>query len=354
MRRLPIFLLLDVSESMAGDNLRQLQQGIEHLTTSLRTDPHALETVFLSVIAFAGKARTLAPLTELGMFYPPRLPVGSGTSLGAALEHLMNEIEQHVVKSTQERKGDWRPVVYLMTDGKPTDDTSAPFARWTRDFANRVTLVAIGIGKHAELSTLKQLTENVLSLDANSDEEFRRFVDWVTQSVVAQSRSVSMTKSNQVSLAKLDDGILKTIQDIQQAATVDEDFVILTARCQTNKLPYLIKYERVPSNLGTLANSGLHLNVDHYRLSGVFALESDYFALSDERALARTVNSESLLGAPGCPHCGNPIGFALCACGQIMCLRGPGPAICPSCNKEGSFDYCDGEDGGFDVDRARG
>ena len=57
MRRLPIFLLIDVSESMAGDNLRQLQEGLERLVRSLRADPYALETVFISVIAFAGKAK---------------------------------------------------------------------------------------------------------------------------------------------------------------------------------------------------------------------------------------------------------------------------------------------------------
>src|SRR6188508_3777606 len=84
MRRLPIFFLLDVSESMVGDNHRQMQQGLERLVKALRTDPHALETVHLSVIAFAGQTRTLTPLTELAMFYPPRLPIGAGTSLGAA------------------------------------------------------------------------------------------------------------------------------------------------------------------------------------------------------------------------------------------------------------------------------
>jgi uncharacterized protein YegL len=80
VRRLPIFFLLDVSESMAGENLRQLQHGLERLVTSLRTDPYALETVYLSIIAFAGKAKTLTPLVELASFYAPRLPVGSGTA----------------------------------------------------------------------------------------------------------------------------------------------------------------------------------------------------------------------------------------------------------------------------------
>ena len=90
MRRLPIFLVIDVSESMVGQPLRQMQEGISRMIATLRRDPYALETVYLSVIAFAGVAKTLAPLVELVAFYPPRLPVGSGTSLGAALNHVMD------------------------------------------------------------------------------------------------------------------------------------------------------------------------------------------------------------------------------------------------------------------------
>jgi uncharacterized protein YegL len=350
MRRLPIFLLLDVSESMIGDNLRQLQQGIASLVGKLRTDPHALETVYLSVIAFAGKVRTLAPLTELAMFYPPHLPVGAGTSLGAALDHLMTDIERTVVKNTAERKGDWRPIVYLMTDGKPTDDTEAAFARWQRDFASRVTLVAIGVGQHAALDTLRQLSAHVLHLQADNEQDFRRFVDWVSMSISAQSRSVASTTSGMVNLAKLDNGIMQQVSAIGRAAHVDADFVIISARCQSNRLPYLIKYERVAE---TLERSGFRLQLERYHLTGVFALEQDYYGMSDERGLAASVNSDTLIGSPGCPHCGNPIGFAICRCGQVMCLRGPGHATCPACLKEGEFGISEASDG-FEVNRSRG
>ena len=176
MRRLPIFLLIDVSESMAGDNLRQLQEGLERLVRSLRADPYALETVFISVIAFAGKAKTLTPLVELFQFYPPRLPLGSGTSLGSAMAHLMDEMERTVQRSTPDKKGDWRPVVYLLTDGKPTDDIEPAVKRWKRDFEQRANLVAIGVGKHASLSALQRFTENVLRLDATTEDDFKRFV----------------------------------------------------------------------------------------------------------------------------------------------------------------------------------
>lgn len=352
MRRLPIFFVLDVSESMAGDNIRQLNQGLESLVKSLRTDPHALESVFLSVIVFAGKSRTLTPLVELSSFYPPRLPLGSGTSLGLALEHLMGEIERSVIKTTADQKGDWKPVVYLMTDGKPTDQADAAIKKWKEKYSNRASLVAIGIGKFASLEVLGKLTDNAFTLSATTEVEFKRFIDWVSMSMSAQSRSISTGGNEKISLAKLDDSIMKKIEEIARAAQVDEDFVILTGRCQTTKLPYIMRYERIESP--EIVTADFKTRVDLYNLNGVFPLEGDFFDLSDDRVMAMSVNSNSLIGTPGCPHCGNPIGFAVCSCGHLMCLRGPGDATCPWCNEKSSYTMAGPGDPGMDVTRSRG
>lgn len=108
MRRLPVYFLVDVSESMVGEPIQQVENGMRQIVQELRTDPYALETAFISVIAFAGKAKSLSPMTELYKFYPPTFPIGGGTSLGAALEFLMDDIDRNVVKTTEERKGDWK------------------------------------------------------------------------------------------------------------------------------------------------------------------------------------------------------------------------------------------------------
>ena len=55
MRRLPVYFLVDVSESMVGEPIRQVQDGMRMIVQELRTDPYALETAYISVIAFAGK-----------------------------------------------------------------------------------------------------------------------------------------------------------------------------------------------------------------------------------------------------------------------------------------------------------
>lgn len=65
MRRLPIYFLVDVSESMIGTPIEEVQNGMRTIIQNLRVDPYALETVFVSILAFAGKATVLSPLTEL-------------------------------------------------------------------------------------------------------------------------------------------------------------------------------------------------------------------------------------------------------------------------------------------------
>lgn len=117
MRRLPVYFLVDVSESMVGAPIQQVQDGMRMIVQELRTDPYALETAYISVIAFAGKAKCVSPLTELYKFYPPTFPIGGGTSLGNALEFLMDEMDKTLVKTTTEQKGDWKPIISCSQTG---------------------------------------------------------------------------------------------------------------------------------------------------------------------------------------------------------------------------------------------
>ena len=70
-RRLPVYLLLDVSGSMAGDPIEAVKHGVRALISELRGDPQALETAYLSVITFNSSARQVTPLTELMLFKEP-------------------------------------------------------------------------------------------------------------------------------------------------------------------------------------------------------------------------------------------------------------------------------------------
>ena len=345
MRRLPIFFILDCSESMVGENNKKMNDGLQMIVNDLKKDPHALETAWLSVIAFAGVAKTIVPLVEVASFYPPRLPVGSGTHLGAALRELTQQMDTQIRKTTEERKGDWKPVVYLLTDGRPTDDTAAEIARWKANYARKATLIAVGLGPAADLEVLRQLTDNVMLFNDTREGDFTQFIKWVTASITAHSRSVGeeappLTHSDYVvRLAK---------EDV--ARTSDETCVVLTGRCSQSRRPYLMKYERPAINLAAL---DFKLNIQPFNLAGCFPIDEDYFAWSDASASALQVNTSQLHGVPGCPHCGNGSAFALCTCGKLLCINGPDEAICPWCDKGLSFSNS-GDASDFDVNRGRG
>lgn len=349
MRRLPIYFVLDVSESMIGENIKNLEDGLNSLIKTLRQDPHALETVFISIIAFAGKVQTIVPLIDVASFYPPKLPIGGGTSLGKALTHLMRELDHNVIKTTHEQKGDWKPIVYLLTDGKPTDSVNGPIVRWNSEYAKKATFVAIALGKNVDLHVLNQITEQTFLFENSTKDDFYKFIKWVTASVVTQSKKVG--DENSSNLAKIDSSILSLIKGIKELTPTDPDFVIITGRCQKTRLPYLMKYERAPRQLRL---SDFSVDTTQYITAGCYPVSEDYFDWSEEGNSQLKINTNELIGAPGCPHCGNASAFAMCRCGGILCVNGPGKATCPWCSRDLFFSNEGGDDDGFNVTRSLG
>jgi uncharacterized protein YegL len=188
MRRLPVYLLLDTSGSMMGDPIEAVKNGVEVLVSTLRQDPYALETAFLSVITFNAKAQQVVPLTELPTFQTPAIAASGTTALGEALSLLAERIDAEVVRSTAETKGDWKPLVFVMTDGTPTDDWSKGLERLKKTRTGLI--VACAAGQSADTSVLKQITEVVVQLDTADSNTIKAFFKWVSASISTGSQKV--------------------------------------------------------------------------------------------------------------------------------------------------------------------
>jgi uncharacterized protein YegL len=349
MRRLPIYFLIDISESMVGDPIEQVQDGMAAIVKELRTDPYALETVYISIIAFAGKARKLTPLVELYNFYPPKLPIGGGTSLGKALEFLMKDISTSIQKTTLEAKGDWKPILFLFTDGSPTDDYEKTFDRWNQKYRKSVNLIVISLGNNADTNILGKITDNVLMLNHTDAESFRKFFKWVTASIKTSSVSVTETNDDELHLAPISNGYLSKI-DLEKhlKPRIDENFAVILAKCQTTKRPYLIKYQK---RLSASQFEDLPMHVLDYKLVGAYPVDNSYFELTDDIASNSKINTDSLVGFPTCPCCGNQYGFSYCACGKILCTGEEEMTKCPWCETEAKFGFSDGN---ANITRTRG
>ena len=123
-RRLPIYLVLDCSSSMAGEPIEGIRNGVVALIGDLKTDPQALETAWISIIVFASDAWQSVPLTELVSF-PSIFPIvdsADESALGAALVVLDRAIDREVIRRTVDNPGDYCPLVFIMIDGMPSDD----------------------------------------------------------------------------------------------------------------------------------------------------------------------------------------------------------------------------------------
>lgn len=85
MRRLPVYLLLDTSGSMTGEPIEAVKNGVQMMMHSLRQNPQAIETAFLSIITFDSDAKQIVPLTDLASFQIPDIKASGLTSLGASI-----------------------------------------------------------------------------------------------------------------------------------------------------------------------------------------------------------------------------------------------------------------------------
>jgi uncharacterized protein YegL len=193
-RRLPVYLLLDCSGSMSGEPIEAVRQGVRALVSDLRGDPQALETAWLSVITFASSAQQVVPLTELMQFQEPNLDASGSTSLGEALKLLDQCLDREVRKSTPTQKGDWKPLVFLMTDGQPTDN-------WEM-FADMIkqkkvgNVIACAAGSGADGSLLKRITEVVVELTNLQPDALKAFFKWVSSSIKTTSQSVAQVTAD--------------------------------------------------------------------------------------------------------------------------------------------------------------
>ncbi len=189
IRRLPVYIILDTSGSMRGEPIQSVNSGLNAMLGALRQDPYALESVHLSIITFDNEAREYLPLTPLDQvqFKEVTSPDAGATFMGAALELLIASVDRDLHKSTPDARGDWRPLLFIMTDGTPSDMNTYREAIPEVKKRNFASIIACAAGPKAKQQYLQELTDKVVLLDTLDAAAFSGFFKWISASVAAGS-----------------------------------------------------------------------------------------------------------------------------------------------------------------------
>src|SRR5260370_12781929 len=185
LRRLPIYFLLDCSRVMRGEAIIAMTEGVQMVHQTLMADPQACETVWMNVIYFSDYVDQtgLVPLDE---FAPPTLVVGGARrAMGAALHVLVESIQQDLVLNTPEKRGDFRPLVFMVTGGSSTDHYKYELKR-LKSFqgSRKPTILVLTPRNEADTTMLHELSDNVFLMQNITAGDIRGFFRWESGSMI--------------------------------------------------------------------------------------------------------------------------------------------------------------------------
>ena len=190
MRRLPVYFLLDTSGSMRGEPIQALNNALSGMINTLRSDAQALDSLWISIVTYDREVKEIVPLTELVSFQLPEICEQSGpTFTGAGLAYIIEQVKKDVIKGSSTQKGDWKPLLFVFTDGKPSDMPLYREKIVDIKNLNFGAVVGCAAGPKADDVILKELTDNVVHLDSADSSTLKKFFKWVSETIEQGNKS---------------------------------------------------------------------------------------------------------------------------------------------------------------------
>lgn len=208
---LPVVLLLDVSYSMSGDKIDNLNKAVEDMLDTFAQEEKMETEILVSVITFGGQVDLHVPFTKASQVQWHGLQVNGDTPMGTALKMAKAMIED---KETTPSRA-YRPTIVLVSDGQPTDGST--WKQAMDDFisegrSSKCDRMAMAIGHDADEKVLKRFIEGTPHdlFYAENAGQLHEFFQRVTMSVTMRTQSKNPNVVPAPSEIKLDGGSVKS------------------------------------------------------------------------------------------------------------------------------------------------
>jgi len=186
--RCPCLLLLDVSGSMAGRPIAELNEGLRTFRRELDTDDLALKRVEIATVAF-GPVRVINEFESAASWSPAELSDQGDTPMGAAIERGLDLLRARKDEYRRNGVAYYRPWVFLITDGAPTDSWQGAAQRVHRgEDTKEFSFFAIGV-ENADMPKLAQIAPPTRAPLHLKGLAFRELFRWLSESMKSVSRS---------------------------------------------------------------------------------------------------------------------------------------------------------------------
>ena len=182
MRRLPIYILINTSSSLCNGTLQNFKDSINLLIETLKEDPYALETVYVSIITFDSTITCLCSLSPLTSFKMPSIKIGKQeSSLGHTLLQLTTIIDNELIKNTYEQKGDWKPLIFIFTANDSVIDITKEVEELICHKCGRIIICtktdSVNLGKY------KKIAEVILPIESLDKHIINSQFYWISESI---------------------------------------------------------------------------------------------------------------------------------------------------------------------------
>ncbi|RMD88392.1 MAG: VWA domain-containing protein [Calditrichaeota bacterium] len=185
--RCPCVLLLDVSSSMAGDSIKELNKGLVTLQEALVNDSVASLRVEIGIITFGSDVRMIQDFITVNDFRPPKLSASGTTPMGRAINLALDKLEERKRVYKANGIGYYRPWIFMITDGEPNDEWQSAAKRVKKlEKEKKVAFFAVGV-ENANMERLAEIAvRQPLKLQEN---KWQTMFEWLSNSLSSKSRS---------------------------------------------------------------------------------------------------------------------------------------------------------------------